>query len=328
MEVKINDQKTSSPLVDNNPVSPILLHSTSKPNEDNKKPEESFDFSLPPRKSSSSSDESLSDKELKFDDVELNLGDVSLALAPSHRLEASRKHNVHRLGRLFNQIEQSSAAESARDPAKQEDEGWARLFSEANMKTTTTTPSKPDESVAVKIFDLATMSYIPSPSKELAMSEYRTGKELVVELTNYKVEDVTYLIRELNLNAILCWEILGEQSPDKFEKFGSRAFFTFLNFLTVESIGSSQQHSVKIVKVPRLILLFNSGKFEFNDLAPKSIENLTSDKILFLIFQYSMQQVEDVLSALKVHANSIYRQTHEASNGNKTKYAPFSHLKP
>ena len=306
-----------SPVKIEESLSPIIKP---KPKEEVKKLDDSLDLSFPLRKlSSSSSDESLSDKELKFEDVELNLGDVSRV--------PSKKHGIRKLARLFSRIDQSSieakspvvASQMATSHIKKEEEGWAGLFAETTVKKPTI--KEPSEAVRIRIFDLATMSYHPTPSKETAMDEYKSGKELVVEVTNYKVEDVTYLIKELNLNAILCWEILEEQSPDKFEKFGSRTFFVFLNFLTIESIGASEQHSIKIVKIPRLILLFNSGKFDFNDLAPKSIENLTSDKILFLILQYSMQQVEDVLGVLKVHSNEIYKQAHDTSNLNKTKVA-------
>eukprot|EP01022_Parablepharisma_sp_SALTPOND_P016671 TRINITY_DN249_c1_g2_i4.p1 TRINITY_DN249_c1_g2~~TRINITY_DN249_c1_g2_i4.p1 ORF type:complete len:363 (-),score=36.86 TRINITY_DN249_c1_g2_i4:464-1552(-) len=311
-------QKMESKRVGNNLPSPRMEEYLSpimakRPREEIKRLEDSLDLSFPIRKSSSSSsEESLSDKELKFEDVEVNLGDVSRA--------PSKKRGARKLARLFSQLEQSSIEPRSPDRRQaREEEVWAGLFAEKAVARPAA--EKPPEAIRVRIFDLATMAYLPNPSKEKAMVEYRNGKELVVEITNYNAEDVTYLIRELNLNAILCWEVLEDQSPDKFEKFGSRTFFVFLNFLTIESIGASEQHSIKIVKIPRLILLFNSGKFDFNDLAPKSIENLTSDKILFLILQYSMQQVEDVLGVLKAHANEIYKQTHDTTNINKTKVA-------
>jgi len=312
MEHKQNDVCPESPQFKmTNYMSPILPRKNLK--EEDKKLEESLSLSFTLHKfdeSSSSSSENLSDKELKFEDVELNLGDVSNA--------PTKQHDFKHLKRLFSKIDTSSIDARSRVGRQRsgDDEGWESLFSKNHGASKSVAA---EEATKVRIFDLNSKCYQENTTKEIAIQEYKKGRELVVEIMNYKIEDATYLIKQLNLNAILCWEIMEEQAPDKFEKYGSRTFFVFLNFLTVASIGSSEQHSIKIVKIPRLILLFSNGKFDLKELNPNSIENLTSDKILFLILQYSMQQIEDVLTVLKLRTNEIYELTHESKALDKTK---------
>ncbi len=264
-----------------------ITKTVKKPSRDNS-PSSSSQHSL---ESSSSSSNNLSDEEIKFNQIDLH--------PMERRVPASNTDSiVSRM--IYGRPEVRIGGEG-----NENDENWIPDTAAMAANMPNMVPSESQSVGTVKVFDTVSGEFYLS-SRESAMAQFSAGADLIVECSNYTRQDVIFFAKQLQINAVLSWELLTKYTPDKYQKFGQKCSLYAINRASnVEGLKSRSQ-PIKIIRLPRMLLMFSADELPLGDIIPASVKKITSDNLLYLILQHCINQTEEIVGELKVLVKRVY----------------------
>ncbi len=248
--------------------------------------------------SSSSSSNSLSDEEIEFHESELHPRERSPAWVSARK--ASVVHKI--LQCVRGEILDSARSSVGGDPSSRGESPVRHLATEKQIGG--------EGAANVRVFDVEKRAFC-SVTGEEAIVGYKQGHDLILECSAYTSKDVKFFVEALDINAVLCWELLVTQTPDKYQKFGKKCSLTVINHAShVDNLIIERSPPIKIVKLPRLTLIFTTQMLPLPNILPKSVENVSGDTLLYLILQNTICQLEEIAGELrqlvdKVHSDSF-----------------------
>ena len=249
--------------------------------------------------SSSSSSNSLSDEEIEFGQIQLHMRERNVVLNTPNAREAMLKLLQNQKKGVDGSVVTAAGNENAgvgnypaaAAPQDAKSGGIVRIL-------------RRDHKVFEKI------------TKEEAIEQCKKGLEVVIECSGYKKKDVKFFMEALKLNAILYWELLTMQTPDKYQCFGSTSSLLIMNYATnLEKMIIERKQPIKVVRLHKVTLIFASNPLDMKDILPdNSIEELTGDTLLYLILQRTINQYEETTQELRMLVGKVHSESSNIEN--------------